>query len=221
MKALIFDLDGTLIDSVYPHTLAWQAALDEAKMQVPAWEIHRLIGISGKLLVRSLARRRGRTFESGTVEKLEQRHDALYRETSALQLPLPGAKELLRFLRTAKVAHGIATSGKRPAIKGALAALAVGKSTVVVDGSSTPNAKPAPDLFVECQRRLGVAPSECLVVGDAVWDIHAASHAGMLAVGVLSGGYGEQELSNAGAMRIYADAKALMLSIDELGLELA
>jgi HAD superfamily hydrolase (TIGR01549 family) len=83
------------------------------------------------------------------------------------------------------VAHGIATTGKRSEIEGALRALDIGDSTVVVDGSATENAKPEPDLFVECQSRLRVEKSECLIVGEAVWDIHAARRAGILAVGLL------------------------------------
>ena len=220
MKALIFDLDGTLIDSVYPHTLAWQHALSEVQMPVPACQIHRHIGISGKLLVKTLGRPRGRTFDTAVIEKLEKRHDELFRQIAGLQRPLPGAIELLRFLHDAQVSHGIATTGKRSEIEGALAALGIGDSTVVVDGSAIDNAKPEPDLFVECQHRLGAAAPDCLVVGDAVWDIHAARRAGMLAVGLLSGGFGEQELSNAGAMRVYRDAQELMQSIDELGLKL-
>jgi HAD superfamily hydrolase (TIGR01549 family) len=220
MKALIFDLDGTLVDSVYPHTLAWQQALNETLMRVPAWEIQRHIGISGKLLVKSLGRARQRSFDEATIEKLEKRHDALYRSYSALQLPLPGAIELLKFLRESKVNYGIATTGKRAEIEEALRSLEVGNDTVIVDGSSTPSAKPEPDLFVKCQEQLGVEKSDCLVIGDAVWDVHAARRAGILAVGLLSGGFGEQELSNAGAMRVYRDTAALLTSIDELGLQL-
>lgn len=220
MKALIFDLDGTLIDSVYPHTLAWQEALNEVGMPVAAWEIQRHIGISGKLLVKTLGRARGRSFDDATVQKLEGRHDSLFRNYSALQLPLPGAINLLQFLRDGKIAHGIATSGKRTEIEGALRALGIGPDTVVVDGSSTTNAKPEPDLFVSCQQQLGLKNSDCLVVGDAVWDVHAARRAGILAVGVLTGGFGAQELSNAGAMRVYRDTAELLSSIDELGIEI-
>ena len=220
MKALIFDLDGTLIDSVYPHTIAWQQTLNEVQMQVPACQIHRHIGISGKLMVKALGRARGRSFDKAAIEALEKRHDVLFRDMSGLQLPLPGAVELLKFLRDSKISHGIATTGKRPQIESALRTLGLDDSTLVVDGSSTSNAKPEPDLFVECQRRLAMQASDCLVVGDAVWDIHAARRAGILSVGLLTGGFGEQELSNAGAMRVYRDAAELLQSIDELGIDL-
>ncbi len=220
MKALIFDLDGTLIDSVYPHTLAWQETLDECRMSVPAWEVHRYIGISGKLLVKALGRARKRAFDDAAIKALEQRHDEIFRRYAALQTPLPGAVELLKFLRETGVPHGIATSGKRSEIKGALIALKIDEAAIVVDGSSTGKAKPEPDLFTTCQRRLNVERDDCLVVGDAVWDIHAARRSGILSVGVLTGGVGAQELSNAGAMRVYRDASELLQSIDELGLEL-
>jgi HAD superfamily hydrolase (TIGR01549 family) len=219
MKALIFDLDGTLIDSVYPHTLSWQQTLNEIDMPVPAYAIHRYIGISGKLLVKALSRARGRAFDREAIERLEQRHDALFRELGALQQPLPGAVQLLEFLRQAKIPHGIATTGKRPEISGALRALGVDSTTIVIDGSHISDAKPEPDLFLECQEELGIPKSECTVLGDAIWDVHAARRAGISSVGLLTGGLSAQELFNAGAMRVYRDPHEVLLSLDELGLE--
>lgn len=218
MKALIFDLDGTLIDSVYAHTLAWQQTLNEADLPVPAWEVQRHIGISGKLLVRTVARTRGRSFDQKAMEQLEARHDELFRTYEHLQLPLPGAVDLLRFLAQHHIAHGIATSGRRSEVQGSLRALRLDADTVVIDGDSG-SAKPEPDLFVACQRRLGIARRDCLVVGDAVWDVHSARRAGILSIGLLTGGVGEQELYNAGAMRVYRDAAAVLSRVDELGLE--
>jgi HAD superfamily hydrolase (TIGR01509 family) len=142
----------------------------------------------------------------------------LYRAYAALQLPLPGAIELLRFLARRQVAHGIATSGRRAEVQGSLQALGIGADTVVVCGD-TGSAKPEPDLFVACQERLGVPRAECLVAGDSVWDVHSARRAGILSIGLLTGGFGEQELYNAGAMRVYRDAGELLAGIDELGLE--
>ncbi|HXS29036.1 MAG TPA: HAD family hydrolase [Steroidobacteraceae bacterium] len=218
MKGLIFDLDGTLIDSVYPHALAWQQTLNEAGLHVPAWEVQRHIGISGKLLVRTLARARDRSFEEAMIERLEARHDALYRGYGALQLPLPGATELLQFLKQHNVTHGIATSGRRSEVQGSLQALGIDDDAVVICGD-TGSAKPEPDLFLACQQRLGVPRPDCLIVGDSVWDVHSGRRAGILAVGVLTGGFSEQELYNAGAMRVYREAAQLLAGIDELGLE--
>jgi HAD superfamily hydrolase (TIGR01549 family) len=218
MKALIFDLDGTLIDSVYPHALAWQQALNEANLEVPAWELQRHIGISGELLVRTVARARGRSFDQPTIRQLQARHDGLFRAYEPLQRPLPGAIDLLRFLGAHEAVYGIATSGRRSEVQGALRTLEIGANTVVICGDAG-DAKPEPDLFVTCQQRLGVPRPDCLIVGDSVWDVHSARRAGILAVALLTGGFGEQELYNAGAMRVYRDPAELLAGIDELGLK--
>jgi HAD superfamily hydrolase (TIGR01509 family) len=217
MKALIFDLDGTLIDSVYPHTLAWQRALEEVGIEAPAWEIHRHIGISGRLLAKTMARERDRSLSNALIEKAEARHTALFREITPSSSALPGARDLLSFLHRSSIPHGIATSGKRVEIAASLKVLGVGPDVIVIDGDSVERAKPDPDLFLQCQEELGIPPSECLVVGDAVWDVHSARRAGISAVGVLTGGFGEQELYNAGAIRVYASARELHRAIDELG----
>ena len=220
MKAIIFDLDGTLIDSVYLHAISWQQTLAEAGLPVPAWQVHRYIGISGKLLVRALARPRHRAFSDPEIKRLEQRHIDLMQEKRHLQIPLPGAIELLGFLRQQRIPHGIATTGKRKEIEASLKALGIGPETPVIDGDETEGAKPEPDLFLACQERLAIPKPECVIVGDAVWDLHAARRAGISAVGLLTGGSSEQELFNAGAMRVYRDPAAVMQSIDEFGFEL-
>jgi HAD superfamily hydrolase (TIGR01509 family) len=173
--------------------------------------------MSGGLFTRAVARELGRSLTTEEAERLQRRHGELFRELLPERRPLPGAVDLLRALREAGVIHGIATSGKRPEIDGSLAALGVGAETVVVDRGDVQRAKPAPDLFLHCQKRLGVAPTECYVVGDAVWDLLAARRAGMLSVGLLSGGYGEDELVRAGAFRVYQDTRELRVSLDELG----
>jgi HAD superfamily hydrolase (TIGR01509 family) len=217
MAALIFDLDGTLIDTVYAHVFAWQQALAEAGLAIDGWRIHRRIGMSGGLFTRAVARELGRSLTPDEAEALQRRHGELFRQLLPVRRPLPGAIELLRDLRERHVTHGIATSGRRPEIDGSLAALGVGTETVVVDRGDVLRAKPAPDLFLECQQRLGVAPGDSYVVGDAVWDLLAARRAGMLSVGLLSGGYGEDELVRAGAFRVYQDPADLHASLDELG----
>jgi HAD superfamily hydrolase (TIGR01549 family) len=219
MKALIFDLDGTLVDSVYPHTLAWQKALADFGIPSPAWAIHRRIGMSGKLLVKAVAREQGRRISESDIEKLDQRHARLFHKLAPHCTPLPGAAELLRHLRRTKIAHGIATSGKHADIKASLRALSLTPATLVVDGDMVEEVKPEPDLFLLCQQKLKVDRANCLVVGDAVWDIHAARRSGIMSVGLLSGGFGEQELYNAGAMRVYRDAEALHEGMDELGFD--
>ena len=219
MPALIFDLDGTLVDTVYAHVFAWQRALAEAEMPIDGWRIHRRIGMSGGLFARAVAREVGRELSVAEVEALQRRHGEIFRELLPERRPLPGAVDLLTELRRRGITHGIATSGRRPEIDVSLAALGVGEETVVIARGDVARAKPEPDLFFACQKALGVEPADCYVVGDAVWDLLAARRARMLSIGLQSGGYGEEELLAAGALRVYQDAAELHRSLDELGFD--
>jgi HAD superfamily hydrolase (TIGR01509 family) len=219
MKAFIFDLDGTLVDSVYPHTLAWQNSLADFGLPCPAWAVHRRIGMSGELLVKAIAREHRRRLSRSEIEKLGRHHAQLFHKLAPIGIPLPGAVKLLTHLRKSKIPHGIATSGKHAEIKSSLKALSLRAATIVVDGDMVQEVKPEPDLFLLCQQKLQVKRADCLVVGDAVWDIHAARRSGIMSVGLLSGGFGEQELYNAGAMRVYRDADALHEGMNELGFD--
>jgi len=217
MRALIFDLDGTLVDTVYAHVFAWQRAFSDSGMAIDGWRIHRRIGMSGGLFTRAAARELDREIKPAAAAALQKRHGELFREFMPERRPLPGAVELLKFLRSVPVPHGIATSGGRPEIDASLDALGVPSDTVIIERGNVARAKPEPDLFLACQRKLGVEPDECYVIGDAVWDLLAARRAGMLSIGLLSGGYGEDELSRAGAFRVYRDPAELHRSLDELG----
>jgi HAD superfamily hydrolase (TIGR01509 family) len=217
MRALIFDLDGTLIDTVYAHVFAWQRALAEAGLAIDGWKIHRRIGMSGGLFTRAVAREIGRPLGDGDAARIQARHGELFRELLPERRPLPGAIELLRSLREQKIPHGVATSGRHPEIDSSLVALGIPQDTVVVDRGDVLRAKPEPDLFLRCQEELGVEIRDCYVIGDAVWDLLAARRAGMLSVGLLSGGYGWDELTSAGAFRVYRDPADLHRSLDELG----
>jgi HAD superfamily hydrolase (TIGR01549 family) len=218
VTALIFDLDGTLVDTVYVHVFAWQRALAERGMSIDGWRIHRRIGMSGGLFARAVGRELGRELSDEETSAVQDRHGELFRELMRDRRTLPGARELLASLRERSVDHGIATSGRRPEIDASLAALGVDEGTVVVERGDVARAKPEPDLFLECARRLEVAAEDCFVVGDAVWDLLAARRARMLGIGVLTGGYGEDELLKAGAYRVYRDAAQLHASLDELGI---
>jgi HAD superfamily hydrolase (TIGR01509 family) len=219
MTALIFDLDGTLVDTVYAHVFAWQRALAERGMAIDGWRIHRRIGMSGGLFTRAVGRELGRALDDAEAHALQDRHGELFREMLPERRALPGAVTLLAALRAGSVVHGIATSGRRPEIDASLAVLDVPDETVVVQRGDVERAKPAPDLFLECARRLGAETDECFVVGDAVWDVLAARRARMLSVGLLSGGYGDDELTRAGAFRVYRDPAELHSALDELGIE--
>jgi HAD superfamily hydrolase (TIGR01509 family) len=217
MPALIFDLDGTLVDTVYGHVFAWQRALAECGMPIDGWRIHRRVGMSGGLFTRAVARELGRDLTDEEAEQLQHRHGELFRELLPERRALPGARDLLADLRARGITHGIATSGRRPEIDASLEALGVPDSMVVVERGDVARAKPDPGLFVECARRLQADPGGCYVIGDAVWDLLAARRAGMLSVGLLSGGYGGDELERAGAYRVYRDTAELHISLDELG----
>ena len=218
MPALIFDLDGTLVDTVYAHVFSWQRALAEAGMAVDGWRIHRRIGMSGGLFTRAVARELGRDISAAEADSLQRRHGELFTEFLPERNALPGAANLMNFLRKNGMPHGIATSGRRPEIDASLEAIGVGDETIVVERGDVLRAKPAPDLFLNCQQRLGVPIEECFVVGDAVWDLLAARRARMLSIGLMSGGYGEDELTRAGAFRVYNDPAELHSALDELGI---
>lgn len=218
MRALIFDLDGTLVDTVYAHIFAWQRALAEAGMAIEGWRIHRKIGMSGGLFTRAVARELGRELSASEAKALQRRHGELFTQLLPERRPLPGAVELIEFLRSNNILFGVATSGQRPEIDASLEVLEIGDETVIVQREDVARAKPEPDLFLACQQRLGVNVSDCYVIGDAVWDLLAARRAGMLSIGLLSGGYGEDELSRAGAYRVYRDPAELHRSLDELGM---
>jgi HAD superfamily hydrolase (TIGR01509 family) len=188
-------------------------------MAIDGWRIHRRIGMSGGLFARAVGRELGRKLSAKEVDSLQRRHSELFGQLLPKRRPLTGAVELLRFLKSKKILFGIATSGQRPEIDASLKALRVSeKETVVIDRSEVARAKPEPDLFLKCLQKMKVPAKECYVVGDAVWDLLAARRAGMLSVGLLSGGYGEEELSRSGAFRVYSDPAELHRSLDELGL---
>jgi HAD superfamily hydrolase (TIGR01549 family) len=216
--ALLFDLDGTLVDSVYQHVLAWRQALEAEQISLSVWRIHRTIGMSGGLLMNSLLRETGLVIDPARAERLERLHAAAYRQYAADIRPLPGARELLAHLTETGIPWAIATSGRIESAQPALDALGVNPAAVpVVTRDQVRHGKPDPDLFLAAAERLGVDIETSLVVGDSVWDMMAARRARALEIGVLSGGYGREELERAGAFRVYEDPADLLKHIDEVG----
>jgi HAD superfamily hydrolase (TIGR01509 family) len=217
MPALVFDLDGTLVDSVYQHVLAWHEALHVSGMELSVWRIHRRIGMSGGLFARALLRETGRELDGALRERLQELHAKAYRRRLEQVRLLPGARELLRHLTELDCPWAIATSGRMESAGPTIAMLEVPKEVPVVTRDQVAHAKPNPDLFLEAARRLGVEATEAVVVGDSVWDLLAARRARMLGVGLLSGGYGPDELERAGAYRVYEDPADLLRHLDEVG----
>ena len=215
--ALLFDLDGTLVDSVYQHVLAWRQALEAVGIELSVWRIHRRIGMSGGLFLKALDREVGRTLSTEEADQLRQSHAKRYLELWDQVRPLPGARDLLSTLTAMRVPWAIATSGSQATAKGPLSMLGIPEGVPIVTRDQVAYAKPNPDLFLAAAERLGVPPGDCFVVGDSIWDLLAAQRAGALGVGLLSGGYGQEELERAGAYRVYADPADLLAHLDELG----
>jgi HAD superfamily hydrolase (TIGR01509 family) len=215
--ALVFDLDGTLVDSVYQHVLAWHEALHVSGMELSVWRIHRRIGMSGGLFARALLRETGRELDDALRERLQELHAKAYRRRIDQVRPLPGARELLKRLTELDCPWAIATSGRMESAGPTLTLLEVPKDVPIVTRDQVTHAKPNPDLFIEAARRLGVDAMDAVVVGDSVWDLLAARRARMLGIGLLSGGYGNDELERAGAYRVYEDPADLLRHLDEVG----
>ncbi|CAL8981885.1 HAD-IA family hydrolase [Rhodoplanes serenus] len=216
--AFLFDLDGTLVDSVYQHVLAWHEALEAESIPLSVWRIHRKIGMSGGLFTNMLLRETGLELDAERAERLQRLHAESYGRRSAEIRPLPGARALLDYLTEAGIPWAIATSGRIATAKRTLDTLGVDPDRVpVITRDLVKYAKPDPDLFLAAADRLGVAIEDSCVVGDSVWDMLAAQRARALGVGLLSGGYGEAELERAGAYRVYEDPAAMLRHIDEVG----
>jgi HAD superfamily hydrolase (TIGR01509 family) len=216
--AFLFDLDGTLVDSVYQHVLSWREALDAEGIPLSVWRIHRKIGMSGGLFTNMLLRETGLEIDPARIERLARLHAAAYLRHSGEVRPLPGARELLAYLTEAGIPWAIATSGRMETARPVIEKLGVDFTrTPVVTRDQVKYAKPDPDLFLAAAERLGVPIEASSVVGDSVWDMLAARRAHSLGIGLLSGGYGMDELERAGAYRVFEDPAEMLDHIDEVG----
>lgn len=215
--AFLFDLDGTLVDSVYQHVLAWREALERSGIELAVWRIHRRIGMSGGLFVNALLRETGRPINAEEASRLQTLHAEAYQRRAQDVRPLPGARELLTLLTRLRTPYAIATSGRIETARRPIEMLDLPEGVPVVTRDQVEYAKPDPDLFLAAADRLGVSIEKSVVVGDSVWDMLAARRARALGVGLLSGGYGQDELERAGAYRVYEDPNDLMRHLDEVG----
>ena len=219
--AFLFDLDGTLVDSVYQHVLAWREALEQAGIELAVWRIHRRIGMSGGLFLDALGRETGRRLTPDDVTRIQQAHATAFKRQVSAVHPLPGAVDLLAYLSRSRVPWAIATSGRLESARPLLEMLGVAPGVPVITRDQVEHAKPDPDLFLAAAAQLDVPADEAVVVGDSVWDLLAARRARALGVGLLSGGYGQDELELAGAYRVYQDPADLLRHLDEVGVRLS
>ena len=218
VTAFLFDLDGTLVDSVYQHVLAWREALETEGIDLSVWRVHRKIGMSGGLMTNVLLRETGVEIDPTRVERLQRLHAEAYKRNLANVRPLPGATALLTTLTNAQIPWAIATSGRIETAGPVIEKLGVDLSRVpIITRDQVKFAKPEPDLFIAAAERLGVRIETASVVGDSVWDMLAATRARALGIGLLSGGYGLEELERAGAYRVYEDPADLLEHLDEVG----
>jgi HAD superfamily hydrolase (TIGR01509 family) len=209
------------VDSVYQHVLAWRAALETSGFELAVWRIHRRIGMSGGLLLNALLRETGHRVAPEEEARLQRLHIENYLRLIDQVRPLPGARELLAHLSESGIPWAIATSGRQESALGTIAVLKLDPAVPIITRDQVTHAKPDPDLFLAAAARLGVDINDSVVVGDSVWDLLAARRARTLGVGLLSGGYGEDELQRAGAYRVYDDPADLLNHLDELGVRRA
>lgn len=215
--SFIFDLDGTLTDSVYQNVAAWKEALDAERIPLAMWRVHRRIGMSGGLMLKSLSRETGLDISEPQARRLENLHAEAYARLQGQIIALPGALQLLETLSEAGLNWCIATSGGVDTAKINLKALQLDIEQVnIITRDDVKYGKPDPDLFLAAAERMQVPIDECLVIGDAVWDMLAARRAKATGIGLLSGGYDIGELERAGALRVYEDPLDMLQHLDEI-----
>ncbi|MFC9955764.1 HAD family hydrolase [Streptomyces nigra] len=213
-RIAVLDVDGTLIDSNYHHALAWYRALRSVGETWPVWRLHRLIGMGGDQLVTALG---GEDLERRVGDRVREQQgkevDGLIEEMA----PLPGARDLLLAIKERGHRLVLASSGKERHVDAFLDMLDA--RDIADDWTSSADveaSKPAPDLLHVALQKLGAPPdAPSVMIGDSVWDVEAAKRAGMPAFVVRSGGFGDDELRNAGAVALYDTPADLAKALDD------
>jgi HAD superfamily hydrolase (TIGR01509 family) len=218
--AIIFDLDGTLVDSVYEHVMTWAEVLRTQGIVSSQWRIHRAIGMSGKLFLPKLLRDEGHRHSPSLVKKLEGLHSKRFNRVINEIAPLKGAAHLLNLLERNSIPFAIATSGAGIQAQRLLRRIGELPQCPVITADDVAAAKPAPDLFELAASKLGKDPGDCFVVGDSVWDVLAGRRMKAAVVALRSGGFDRNELHEAGAYRVYSDPQELSESLEQLGLSI-
>ena len=199
-EAVVFDLDGTLIDTVETRIAAWLDALAEAGLPTTREHLAPLIGLDGRRLARDIAALAGAPIDDARAEAIDRRSGELYERLNQAPRPLPGVRELVDAIEARHLRWAIATSSRKDQVATSVAALGLDVEPMIVDASHVEHAKPEPDLLLLAADQLGVEPARCWYVGDSTWDMIAAVAAGMIPIGVTAGAaVDEAALRGAGA----------------------
>jgi HAD superfamily hydrolase (TIGR01509 family) len=185
--AILFDLDGTLVDTVETRIDAWLRALDEAGLPTSREQLAPLIGLDGKRLAKEVAAVLGSPIDEARAEKIDHRSGEIYQQLNHSPKPLPGVRRLVEAIEAAGIRWAIATSSRRAQVATSVAALGLATEPTIVDASHVKHAKPEPHLLLLAARQLGIEPGRCWYVGDSTWDMVSAVAAGMIAIGVTAG----------------------------------
>jgi HAD superfamily hydrolase (TIGR01509 family) len=213
---VLFDLDGTLVDTVESRIEAWARVSTEAGIPVDRGRLGPLIGVDGKRLAREVAAIAGMTLDDDRAEEIDRRCGVIYETLNRDPRPLPGVRELVEALERHNVPWAIATSSRKEQVGTSVDALGLEGEPTIVDGSHVEHAKPEPDLLLLGARRLHVHPTRCWYVGDASWDIAAAIAAGMIPIGVTAGSaVTGAVLEGAGAAVVVRTLQALVDALNE------
>jgi HAD superfamily hydrolase (TIGR01509 family) len=213
MGTAVLDIDGTLVDTNYHHAVAWFRAFRQHGFVLPLWRIHRHIGMGGDQLVAALA---GEGFDETQGDSVRAAEKVLYMELIGEVQPLEGARKLIEDLKGNGHTVVLASSAKPEELEHYLTLLdARSLADDWTDSSDVEQTKPEPDLLLAALAKVGARAKDAVMIGDSVWDCQAARRARVRSVGVLTGGFSEQELTEAGASAVYAAVEELRQSLDD------
>jgi HAD superfamily hydrolase (TIGR01509 family) len=217
-QAILFDLDGTLVDSVELRIEAWRRALGQHDVEVDHDRLAPLIGSDGRRLAREMSREVGREFDDAEAVAVDNLSGAIFDELNATPLPHAGATALLSALELSHVTFAIATSSLPGQVMASVTSLGLPSEPTIVDGSHVEHAKPAPDLLLYAAAQLKATPERCWYVGDSTWDMVASAAAGMIGIGVTTGAASADALLAAGAAVTIEDLTVLLVELRRRGL---
>jgi len=213
--AVLFDLDGTLVDTVSTRIAAWEQALSGAGLATGRDRLAPLIGLDGKRLASEIAALAGRPIDDGRAEEIDKQSGEIYERLNRSPRPLPGIGRLVDELDRRGIRWAIATSSRKDQVRTSVEALGLEAEPTIVDASHVKHAKPEPDLLLLAAKQLGIKPAACWYIGDSTWDMVSAVAAGMIAIGVTAGSaVDEATLSGAGAAAVAGTLDEIAATIE-------